>query len=35
MGRGSTRVGAFDKRFEAQESNIRKSSPDTAHEVPD
>jgi glutathione S-transferase len=28
--RGSTRVGAFNKRFEPQESNIRKSSLDTA-----
>jgi len=30
VGRGSTRVGAFKKRFETQESNIRRSSPDTA-----
>jgi hypothetical protein len=30
VGRGSTRVGAFKRRFEPQESNIRKSSSDTA-----
>ena len=30
MGRGSTRVGAFKRSFEPQESNIRKSSRDTS-----